>query len=939
YLKVSGSSKITDNHILRDEETCDNNVYFFSDDDCVQIIGKLTEGASIGVNKEKLCTFTKGWSEYMDDQDPLDYFMSDDGYIVVREEDELTFVTNITELQDLIDHAEDGATIKLEKDYTAGSKDSNLILFTRTLTLDLNGHAIDYSKSKSNDVILCCNSTHLTIKDSSKDEDHPYGSGRIIGYKAEYSCCINIYNKKTERNSFSLEGGTITGAGRGVYVNQCDFEMSGGRICNNTAYGVEVSNDSSMTLSGGMICQNADKGVYFSSPYQFTMSGGKICDNSDGGVSVGNFGKFIMTGGSITGNGGDYGGIYLNSGCEFTMTGGSVTDNYVSGKDAAGVIGYGDISVSGLVNITGNINGYNQECNVKVSDRKGISVIGKLDPDARIGLSYIEEAVSSLGGSNQGDKKDFPKKVKITNFSENADWENFIEDEASTCRLVYYDGELIWTGKIDPEMVYKITFTDEGNTYSTQYVPTTKVEENAEVQVDAAKIRAYEPRPITKDEESSVFLGWQKDGVDYDFSTPVTGDLTLTAKWEKKIEVPAAASGLIYDGSEQTGVAEGTGYTVSGNSATNAGNYTAKATLKKGYVWKDGTYNVKDIAWSIAKASAVPGAPSVSMNDVEYLTKTVGEVKLPENWQWIEEDASKELPVGQAFTASATYTGEDRDNFEEACRTVRIQITRNACKHPHVEEIPEEVPSCIEKGKTEGQKCSDCGKILVEPKEKEALDHDWGEWTVTKNPTETEEGEEVRVCKRNKDHKETRKIAKLTAKPVTEEKPGGSVEDPEGGKETTQNPVPAKENTVLTSQEEKAEFVVTSKEGEAPTVSYKAPTDPKAKVIEVPSSVTIDGVTYSVTVIDENAFRGNKTVEKIVIPATVKKLTAKMFKGCKKLKYIIIKSLKLTAKNVKANAFKGVSKKTVIKVPKKKLKAYRKLFYKKGLNRKVKIKK
>ncbi|MCR5283295.1 MAG: DUF6273 domain-containing protein, partial [Lachnospiraceae bacterium] len=46
YLKVSGSSKITDNHILRDEETCDNNVYFFSDDDCVQIIGKLTEGAS-----------------------------------------------------------------------------------------------------------------------------------------------------------------------------------------------------------------------------------------------------------------------------------------------------------------------------------------------------------------------------------------------------------------------------------------------------------------------------------------------------------------------------------------------------------------------------------------------------------------------------------------------------------------------------------------------------------------------------------------------------------------------------------------------------------------------------------------------------------------------------------------------------------------------------
>ena len=37
------------------------------------------------------------------------------------------------------------------------------------------------------------------------------------------------------------------------------------------------------------------------------------------------------------------------------------------------------------------------------------------------------------------------------------------------------------------------------------------------------------------------------------------------------------------------------------------------------------------------------------------------------------------------------------------------------------------------------------------------------------------------------------------------------------------------------------------------------------------------------------------------------------------------------------HAFKGISKKTVIKVPKSKVDTYRKLFREKGLNKKVKI--
>lgn len=58
--------------------------------------------------------------------------------------------------------------------------------------------------------------------------------------------------------------------------------------------------------------------------------------------------------------------------------------------------------------------------------------------------------------------------------------------------------------------------------------------------------------------------------------------------------------------------------------------------------------------------------------------------------------------------------------------------------------------------------CEICHKELkhnhiIDP----ALGHDWGEWEVTKEATEEEEGEETRVCKRDPNHKETRPIDKL----------------------------------------------------------------------------------------------------------------------------------------------------------------------------------
>ena len=132
-------------------------------------------------------------------------------------------------------------------------------------------------------------------------------------------------------------------------------------------------------------------------------------------------------------------------------------------------------------------------------------------------------------------------------------------------------------------------------------------------------------------------------------------------------------------------------------------------------------------------------------------------------------------------------------------------------------------------------------------------------------------------------------------------------------------------------------YKVTSVKGKTPTVTYMKASKNAKGTVTIPKTVTIDGVKYQVTAIADKAFAGNKKVTKIVIPDTIKKIGKKAFSDCKNLKVIVIKSTKLTSKNTDAKAFAGIKKDVVIQVPKKKLAAYRKLFAKKGLHKKVKV--
>lgn len=132
-------------------------------------------------------------------------------------------------------------------------------------------------------------------------------------------------------------------------------------------------------------------------------------------------------------------------------------------------------------------------------------------------------------------------------------------------------------------------------------------------------------------------------------------------------------------------------------------------------------------------------------------------------------------------------------------------------------------------------------------------------------------------------------------------------------------------------------YEVTSDSKKTPTVAYTAAPKKAKKTVTIPKTVTVDGTKYKVTSIEENAFTENKNVKQIVVSQNITTIGANAFADCSKLKVITIHSTKLTGKNVADDAFAGIADGTVIRVPKKMLARYQKLFAKKGLSKKVKV--
>ncbi|MBQ3601362.1 MAG: leucine-rich repeat protein [Lachnospiraceae bacterium] len=195
---------------------------------------------------------------------------------------------------------------------------------------------------------------------------------------------------------------------------------------------------------------------------------------------------------------------------------------------------------------------------------------------------------------------------------------------------------------------------------------------------------------------------------------------------------------------------------------------------------------------------------------------------------------------------------------------------------------------------------------------------------------------------------------------------------------------PLAKGEVFNDENTGVSYRVTKVTGQDATVAYVGSKEGVKGTVTIPETVTLDEVTYTVTSIASNAFKGNKKITKVVIgktittigknafsgcsklktikiganvktigdgafykcssltkvtiPAKVKKVGKNAFSGCKKLKTITIKTKLLTKKNVGSKAFQGIYAKATIQVPKSKLKSYKAMLKAKGIGKKVKIK-
>lgn len=136
--------------------------------------------------------------------------------------------------------------------------------------------------------------------------------------------------------------------------------------------------------------------------------------------------------------------------------------------------------------------------------------------------------------------------------------------------------------------------------------------------------------------------------------------------------------------------------------------------------------------------------------------------------------------------------------------------------------------------------------------------------------------------------------------------------------------------------------------------------DKRHPVLKISDSICIDGKMFKVSAVGNQAFSHSeqfKTVvigdnvteigskafykcvrlKKVIIPTKVNKIGRKAFCGCKRLRNINIKTKRLTGKKIGEKAFKAINTRAKIKVPKRKLKVYRRMLRRKGVGLKVKI--
>ena len=138
------------------------------------------------------------------------------------------------------------------------------------------------------------------------------------------------------------------------------------------------------------------------------------------------------------------------------------------------------------------------------------------------------------------------------------------------------------------------------------------------------------------------------------------------------------------------------------------------------------------VTLTVNKAQNAPNMPGSTM-DVSNSLEKVGDVSLPEGWEWQASDQDTALEVGKPVSAVAVYAGADKGNYEN--ETVTVAITRSACDHVAGEILytgaGEKAPTCTEDGLGH-RECTKCGSVVESGIVVKAPGHTGGTATCSK---------------------------------------------------------------------------------------------------------------------------------------------------------------------------------------------------------------
>ena len=341
------------------------------------------------------------------------------------------------------------------------------------LTIDLNGYVLKMSGIKVEKGV------HLTIKDSRSDAVHKFTSN-----------ANGLWVLDEQNGTKTVKGGVIYGG-----TGSIGTSVYGG--------GVYVEGGGTFTMKGGNIV-----GCTASTTFQAR----------GGGVFVAEKGTFTMSGGSIAGcttvGGYSYGGGIYNEGTVNLSGTAEIRDCHAKDSDGDAAFGGGisdngeAFQISGNVRITG--------CTASGGGTDAVSMY----TGSVISGGTFDGSVQNTGTISGGT---FNGRVVNSNKITDGIFNGEVVNDYGTITGGTFNGVVTNYSTITEGAISGITVTYKANggIYATQIVPSGST--------------AIKPVDLAK--HGYTFDGWYtSDGAQWDFTTAVTENITLTARWTLKAQ-------------------------------------------------------------------------------------------------------------------------------------------------------------------------------------------------------------------------------------------------------------------------------------------------------------------------------------------------------------------------------------------------------------------